>query len=118
MKPLSDAMLERVAGQFRALSEPSRLRLMSLLFDAERSVGELAEASGLGLANVSKHLAVLHAAGFVRRRKEGVRALYGLADERTRALCDLMCRRVEEQARAEARALVGRGRGRERGRRS
>lgn len=99
--PLDDDMLERVAAQFRALSEPSRLRLMNLLFGGERTVGELALASGLGMANVSKHLSILFAAGFVARQKQDVRVLYSLGDERTVELCELMCRRVRERAETE-----------------
>lgn len=95
-------MLERVAEQFRALGEPSRLRLMNLLFDGERTVGELVETSGLSLANVSKHLGLLHQTGWVTRRKDGVKVVYALADERTYGLCELMCARVRELASAAA----------------
>lgn len=101
-QPMPPAMEERVAEQFRALGEPSRLRLMNLLFDGEHTVSELVEASGLGLANVSKHLGILHQAGWVTRRKDGVSVLYGLADERTYGLCELMCARVREMATAAA----------------
>jgi DNA-binding transcriptional ArsR family regulator len=99
---MSGAMLERVAEQFRALGEPSRLRLMNLLFDGEQTVGELVEASGLSLANVSKHLGLLHQVGWVTRKKDGVRVVYALADERTFGLCELMCNRVRELAAAVA----------------
>lgn len=102
---MNDAMLQRVAEQFRALGEPSRLQLMNLLFDGECTVGDLVTASGLSLANVSKHLGLLHQTGWVTRRKDGVRVLYALADDRTFALCELMCTRVRELAAAEA-ALV------------
>lgn len=101
-EPISAAMLERVAEQFAALGEPSRLRLMNLLFDGERTVGELVDASGLSLANVSKHLGLLHRVGWVTRQKHGVMVRYGLADARTVALCELMCNRVRERAQAEA----------------
>jgi len=99
---MSGAMLERVAEQFRALGEPSRLRLMNLLFDGEQTVGELVTASGLSLANVSKHLGLLHQVGWVTRKKDGVRVVYALADERTFGLCELMCNRVRELAAAAA----------------
>lgn len=99
---MSPAMLERVAEQFRALAEPSRLLLMNCLFDRERSVGELVERSGLSLANVSKHLGLLHRAGWVTRRKDGLSVIYALADERTFGLCELMCDRVREHAAAVA----------------
>lgn len=97
---MSQAMLERVAEQFRALGEPSRLRLMNLLFDGAKSVSELVEASGLSLANVSKHLGMLHQVGWVTRTKLGVHVRYALADDRTFGLCDLMCTRVRELAHA------------------
>lgn len=102
-EPMTAAMLERVAEQFRALGEPSRLKLMNLLFAGESTVGELVTASGLSLANVSKHLGQLHQTGWVTRRKEGVAVVYALADERTFVLCDLMCTRVREIAATEAR---------------
>ena len=105
---LTPVLLQRISALFKALAEPSRLSLMSRLFDAERSVGELAAASGLSFANVSKHLAVLHRHGFVARRKEGVTVHYSLADERVRQLCDLMCASVIERAREETALAVAR----------
>jgi DNA-binding transcriptional ArsR family regulator len=97
---MTQAMLERVAEQFRALGEPSRLRLMNLLFDGESTVGELVTKSGLTLANVSKHLTLLYQVGWVTRRKAGISVVYALADERTFGLCELMCTRVRERAAA------------------
>lgn len=91
-------MLEAVAVQFRALSEPARLRLMEALFDGEHSVQELAEATGLSPANTSKHLGTLAAAGLLVRRKDGVRVLYAVVDDTPRQLCDLMCARVRQNA--------------------
>jgi DNA-binding transcriptional ArsR family regulator len=99
---MSDALLERVAEQFRALGEPSRLKLMSALFDGELAVGGLAERSGLSLANVSKHLGVLFQAGWVTRRKAGLTVVYALADDRAEHLCELMCDRVRQRAASEA----------------
>lgn len=99
---MTKAMLERVAAQFRALSEPSRLLLLNCLFDGEHSVGELVAATGLSLANVSKHLGLLHRAGWVQRAKHGLSVRYSLADERAHGLCELMCDRVRLLAAAEA----------------
>ncbi|MBL9076230.1 MAG: winged helix-turn-helix transcriptional regulator [Planctomycetes bacterium] len=108
---MTPTMLAGVAEQFRALGEPSRLVLMNLLFDGERTVGELTDASGLSLANASKHLGLLHDVGWVTRRKDGLNVVYRLADERTFALCELMCDRVRELAAAEA-GTTARRRGR------
>ena len=99
---MSPALLQGAAEQFKALGEPSRLLLMNLLFDGERTVGELVTESGLSQANVSKQLAVLFRTGWVLRDKQGLTVRYRLADERTFALCELMCSRVREQALAAA----------------
>jgi DNA-binding transcriptional ArsR family regulator len=68
----------------------------------------LVEATGRGTANVSKHLQLLHAAGFVTRRKEGLYVYYGLAGEDVFRLCDIMCGRLEAEAEARRKALSGR----------
>lgn len=105
-EPMSAAMRERVAEQFKALAEPSRLQLMNELFDGRATVGELVDATGLSLANVSKHLGVLHRAGWVHREKDGLSVWYSLADERTFGLCELMCDRVRERAAVEAKVAA------------
>lgn len=94
-------LLPRVAEQFKALSDPMRLRIMNALFDGERSVGELTGIVGTSIANVSKHLAVLHQAGWVVRSKSGTTVHYALADRRAAQLCELMCQRVRERAKKE-----------------
>ena len=107
---LSDGLLERVAEQFRALAEPSRLRLLNILCAGERAVGDLVAASGLEFANASRHLAVLYSSGFVARRREGPRVVYSLKDDSVVSLCELMCRRLEERTVDELSVVRPRGR--------
>lgn len=97
--------LELVAERFRALAEPARLHIMTVLRDGEHTVGELVDATGLGTANVSKHLQLLHAAAFVVRRKEGLRVYYGLADADVLRLCDIMCARLESEVEQRRRVM-------------
>ena len=104
-KPLTPETIELVAERFRVLGEPARLHIMNTLREGEHTVGELVEATGLGTANVSKHLQLLHAAGFVTRRKEGLYVFYGLAGEDVFRLCDIMCGRLEAEAEARRKAL-------------
>lgn len=105
-KPLlSDAALEMVALRFRALAEPMRLRLLNVLMQGEKTVGQLAEASGSGQANVSKHLAVLRDAGMVGMRKEGLSTWCYIADPSVTELCEMMCRRLREEMEARAQAF-------------
>jgi DNA-binding transcriptional ArsR family regulator len=103
---LTPEMLVLVAERFKALSEPARLTLLSSLRVGEMTVTELVEATGLGQANVSKHLQQLHALGFVGRRKEGLYVYYFLADESVFHLCDVMCGRIEAEHRARRRMLA------------
>jgi ArsR family transcriptional regulator len=81
---------------------------MNALRARERTVGELVELTGLGTANLSKHLQILHAAGFVTRRKDGLHVYYGLTDEDVFRLCDLMCGRLEAEVRTRQRVFARR----------
>lgn len=104
-----DALLELMAARFRALGDPSRLRLLHVLMQGERSVGELEQATGLGQASVSRHLAVLRREGLVARRAEGNRALYRIVDPTVRRLCALVCGSLEERFADGLEAVQGAG---------
>src|SRR5687768_10841253 len=108
MSRLTPEQIDLVAERFRALGEPARLHIMTALRRGEQTVGELVEATGLGTANVSKHLRILLAAGFVTRRKEGLFVYYGLAGEDVFRLCDIMCGRLEAEAANRRRVLAAR----------
>ena len=106
-RSLSPELLELVADRFKALGEPARLQILNQLRDGEMTVTELVDATGLGQANVSKHLALLLGLGFVSRRKAGLFVYYALADARVFRLCDLMCARIESEVGARQKALAG-----------
>jgi ArsR family transcriptional regulator len=104
-KPLENKSLDLIAQRFRVLGDPLRLQLLHLLGSEERSVGALVEATGASQANVSKHLQILLRAGLLERRKEGLLALYRIADASIFQLCDLVCGRLSEQYRADLTAI-------------
>ena len=66
------------ATTFATLAEPTRLRILDLLRDRPRPVGELVQALGLSQPGVSKHLRVLREAGLVRVRVDAQKRWYGL----------------------------------------
>lgn len=99
-------LLELVAARFKVLGEPARLQILNALRSGEMTVTELIDATGLGQANVSKHLQLLHAHGFVARRKEGLFAYYELADRDVLKLCDVMCGRLDVETAARTRVLA------------
>jgi ArsR family transcriptional regulator len=107
-KKMTPEMVDLVAQRFHALGDPVRLQLMNTLRDGERTVNSLVETTHVSTASVSKHLQILHTAGFVRRRKEGVRVFYSLAGEDVLQLCDIMCGRVEAEVERQLRTLAGR----------
>ena len=100
---MSDALTSLVAERFKALADPARVRLLSALRDAEQSVGDLVDTTGLTQANASKHLARLHQLGFVTRRRDGLHIYYALADRDVLKLCDIMCGRIEAETRTRRR---------------
>lgn len=104
-RPMTPALIDEVAERFKALGEPTRLQLLMALREGERTVTELVEATGLGQANVSKHLQLLSSAGFVTRKKRGIFAHYALAGDHIFAMCDVMCARIDEQHREHRAAL-------------
>ena len=98
LRPLTPEAAELIARRFRVLADPTRLRLLDVLRDRdEASVGELSDELGSSQQNVSKHLGVLHAEGFVARRKAGTSALYRIADAGVFELCDQVCSGIESQ---------------------
>jgi len=71
---------------FQALADPTRRRVVDALRDGERQVNDLIEAVGIHQSGVSRHLRILHEAGFVAVRPDGQRRLYSLKPERFREL--------------------------------
>ncbi|HYK42297.1 MAG TPA: metalloregulator ArsR/SmtB family transcription factor [Thermoanaerobaculia bacterium] len=95
---LSDRARDRMAVRFRALGEPTRLKILERLFRSPASVSEILAAVGSTQANVSKHLAVLRAGGLVRARKAANRTVYRIADPSLERLCAVVCDAVKKEA--------------------
>ncbi|WP_263789972.1 ArsR/SmtB family transcription factor [Salinibacter sp.] len=78
-RSFKNELYDQFARMGKAFSSASRLELIDLLAQRERSVDELAEETGMSVANTSRHLQVLKKERLVRRRKDGTRAYYRLA---------------------------------------
>jgi ArsR family transcriptional regulator, cadmium/lead-responsive transcriptional repressor len=86
---------------FRALGDPTRVRLLLLLLDApagELSVGALVSATGVAQARVSTHLGCLRWCGLVQARRDGKQVYYRVADPRVRELLALAGRVLTDHA--------------------
>lgn len=78
---LSESHAEDLARSIKALADPTRLRMISIIAgapDQEACVCDITDAFDLGQPTVSHHLKVLHDAGFVTRSKRGTWAYYRL----------------------------------------
>jgi DNA-binding transcriptional ArsR family regulator len=80
-QPLPDEKIEMVAAMLKALSDPTRLRLIDVLNErGGATVSALSACVPVSQQAVSKQLGVLHQAGVVSRRREGVWVRYELVD--------------------------------------
>lgn len=75
-----------MTAPFAVLAEPQRRRILDLLLEAERPVGELVRATRLSQPAVSKHLRVLRDAGFVDARVDAQRRIYSVRPEPLQAV--------------------------------
>lgn len=87
---LTDAELAGVAQHFKLLGEPMRLKILQAVCRVPRTVTDIVTATGATQANVSKHLALLSAAGILTRQKDGQCVYYGMKDPLTLKLCKLV----------------------------
>lgn len=84
-EPLGVAEADQVAAAFKVLSDPARLRLLSLIAahpGGEACACDLIEPLGLAQPTVSHHLKVLHGAGLVSREKRGTWAYFRVIPDR------------------------------------
>jgi len=93
------------AELFRVLGHPVRVRILELLRDGERSVGDLQGALGLDSSGTSQHLGALRKQGLLESRREGTSVYYRLKDPRTLQLLEI-ARQIITSTLSEAQALL------------
>ncbi len=91
----SGEQVERVAALFKAISEPSRLKILFALRHGEMCVFHIVEAVGGAQSAVSHQLRLLKAAGMVKARRDGQNIAYSLADEHVVAVLELACTHLD-----------------------
>jgi ArsR family transcriptional regulator len=92
-EPLSQEQAEQVAPLLKALADPVRLRLLSLVAShdgGEACVCDLNDAFELSQPTISHHLKVLHECGLLDRDKRGVWVFYRARTEAMSAVADLI----------------------------
>lgn len=78
--------LNCLADFFKALSDPTRVRILFSLFQKEICVGELVAKMQLTDSAVSHQLHVLKISGLVKKKRKGRMMFYAVADERVRSI--------------------------------
>jgi ArsR family transcriptional regulator len=84
---MEDALRQFKSEIFQGLAHPTRIAIVELLRDGERSAGQLIEKLGIEQANASQHLSVLRAKQIVVSRKAGNQVYYSIRD---RALIEVL----------------------------
>ena len=97
LRSLKPDELGRIAGRFKMLGEPMRLKILQSVCHEPRTVNDIVAATGSTQANVSKHLALLAAAGILKREKDGQCVYYGMKDKLVVRLCDLVRAQIAEK---------------------
>jgi ArsR family transcriptional regulator, virulence genes transcriptional regulator len=86
---------EKASDFLKSLANPNRLRILCLIMEGERPVGELADAVGINQSATSQHLALMRREGLVKSRRAGQTIYYQLADKNVartlKLLSDLFC---------------------------
>lgn len=91
--PLDPGQAERLAAAFKALADPIRLRLLSIVLshpDGEACVCDLTSAFDLSQPTVSHHLKILHQSGLLARRRHGTWAYYRAVPQVIATLADVL----------------------------
>ncbi|MFS8740783.1 ArsR/SmtB family transcription factor [Synechococcus sp. W70.1] len=99
---LTPEVLTSVAEYFKVLAEPSRLQILCQLRSGPKNVTQILEATGMGQANVSKHLKILAQAGIVSREPKGVSVYYQIADPVCFELCEVVCKQLIKRLKQQA----------------
>src|SRR5712692_9464595 len=89
LTPATAAPASLTAKFFRGLGDPTRIRILQLLEERERTVSELMQETGTLQGRLSSHLACLRWCGFVTSRRDGRQVYYRLTDRRVRQILGL-----------------------------
>lgn len=105
--PAQTPPIYRLKGDlFRLLGHPARVRILELLRDGERSVGELQSATGLESSGASQHLTAMRRQGLLESRRAGTSVFYRVKDPRIFLLLEI-AREILMARLEETHALLG-----------
>lgn len=89
-------ILEQIAELFKGFSDPTRVKILSLLLEEELCVGDIAEAVALSQSAISHQLRLLKQMQLIKFRRDGKNILYSLADDHVRTILQMGLEHVME----------------------
>jgi DNA-binding transcriptional ArsR family regulator len=107
MNEFTPELIESIARRFKALGDPTRIRILHALMAGPSAVGALAERLDIGQASMSKHLALLRDDGLLVARRHGTQVVYAIEDPSLTELCRLVCDGVRRTANNRHTAVIG-----------
>lgn len=110
-----DRLYERHAALCRVFTSAPRLKILDLLREGERTVTELAGATGLRQPNVSQHLSMMRREGVLEVRREGTAVFYRIRNLKILRAFDTIREVLREQMGEEGKMAVSMARPRRRG---
>ena len=93
---LDEDELIEMAELFKMFGDSTRIKILSLLFEGEKCVQEITEASGSSQSAVSHQLRLLKQARLVRSRRSGKQIFYTLADDHVKTILGMAKEHLEE----------------------
>jgi DNA-binding transcriptional ArsR family regulator len=90
----SDEVFSSAADLFKVLATPVRLKIISALCRGEKNVSQLLLEIDTTQPNMSQHLATLHRAGVLARRRDATQIYYRIGSERAATLCRAVCTQI------------------------
>lgn len=86
-----------LADLFKVFGDSTRIRIMYLLIDGEKSVGEICEELSMNQSAVSHQLKTLKQSDLVKVRRDGKSMLYSLADEHVESILKVGMEHITEE---------------------
>ncbi len=101
----TDELFERIAERLKALSDPTRLKILHAVENRELCVSDILALVGGSQANLSKHLTRMRTSGVLAARRKGTSIFYRVVDPAAFTICRTVCDALEQRAASEHRLL-------------
>lgn len=92
----NDELMTDLAGLFKMFSDPTRVKILNILLDGEKCVGDVAAQMNMSVAAVSHHLRMLRQGNLVIDHRQGKEVFYSLADDHVVSILSLGMEHVTE----------------------